>query len=357
MNGNTQYPLTKDEEKGLLYGSLLAAGMAALSGRNIPEALQNAVGGFGVAYSGGLSSLLKQKEDELKSLREQEELNLRKFQVESTAGYQDVLKQQIQAEMAEKQQALAARKAFADMARKTGGKNSELVAKAIESGQFDELIRASQPWNIPLEGSGGKPVVTNVLGEEKPIYQAPPEIDVKTALAIQEARDKALNEAIKDAINYAKLRLGNENSALQLITGQLPAGQKVEKEDWDEFKREFYEQLTRAIELKSIVMPDIIPPAAKEYMKQSAMLWLLPWEPNVNIQKPEKEPKPPAPTPKEQAEKIQKGGGLNAVPEQQPSQEPAPAPAPAPTPTKKRKGLGEYLDYYLGGNWIPSRKR
>jgi len=74
-------PISKEEEKGLLYGSLISAGIAAMSGQSIPEAIQNAVVGFGAGYSGGLSSLLKIKEDQMRQLREQEELKLKQLQV------------------------------------------------------------------------------------------------------------------------------------------------------------------------------------------------------------------------------------------------------------------------------------
>lgn len=291
MNGEKQYPLSKDEEKGLLYGSLIAAGMAALSGRNIAEGIQNAAAGFGTAYSGGLAQLLKMKEDELKSLREQEELNLRKLQAESTISYQDILKEQVAQNISEARQKEMARKLLADYFRKAGGERGEMLAGAAESGILDEVARAAQPWNIPIEGEGGEPVITNLFGQTWPIYQQPEgQIDIKTAIDIEEKRANILSKSFDEALNYAKLRLGDNNTALQLISGTLPAGQKVDPDDWQKFKKEFYEQLTRVISLKRAASPNLVTKSVEQGLKEQARIWLLDWENTLSLLNTNTEP-------------------------------------------------------------------
>lgn len=66
--------MDKDEQKGLLYGSLIAAGINAARGRNVGDGLLKAAQGGSQAYMGGLNHLYDRKKQELEAQR-QEQLN------------------------------------------------------------------------------------------------------------------------------------------------------------------------------------------------------------------------------------------------------------------------------------------
>jgi hypothetical protein len=70
--------ISEDERKGLLYGSLIAAGLAATRGKNIGDALTQGISGLGVAYAGGLNQIYNQKQAELERQRILELLELEK---------------------------------------------------------------------------------------------------------------------------------------------------------------------------------------------------------------------------------------------------------------------------------------
>jgi len=77
--------ISDDERKGLLYGSLIAAGLAAARGRNIGGVLTQGISGLGAAYAGGLNQLYNQKQAELERQRIMELLELEKARGEREA--------------------------------------------------------------------------------------------------------------------------------------------------------------------------------------------------------------------------------------------------------------------------------
>lgn len=65
----------KEQKRGLLYGSLLAAGVAAASGRNLSDAIYKAALGGSSAYTGGLNQIYEKKRQELEEERTKELIN------------------------------------------------------------------------------------------------------------------------------------------------------------------------------------------------------------------------------------------------------------------------------------------
>lgn len=64
-----QSSINDDERKGLLYGSLIAAGINAARGRNVGDALMQGISGIGQSYTQGLDALYKEKQTNLEQER------------------------------------------------------------------------------------------------------------------------------------------------------------------------------------------------------------------------------------------------------------------------------------------------
>ncbi len=68
--------VSEEEKKGLLYGSLIGAGLAAARGRNILDALSKGAGAFSTGYVSGLDRLYEDKKRQLEEERLMHQLEL-----------------------------------------------------------------------------------------------------------------------------------------------------------------------------------------------------------------------------------------------------------------------------------------
>ncbi len=230
-------PLSKDEQKGLLYGSLIAAGAAALSGRNVGEALQNAAFGFGVGYTGGRANLMKEKADLYEQLRQQEELRLRQLQY----GLQ-----QKQLSLEEEQVGLS----------------KQQFEQQKKLSDLDYRIKTDAWWKqnyyVPLAAERLR--VNDYFGAAENLFKAgniSEAVDLlKTKLAIQtgnlrSAEDyRKIVDSImeKSALQLTKLNpdifgTADANLGLQLVRGEVPKDTqaKLTPERYDQLRKQFVE--------------------------------------------------------------------------------------------------------------------
>lgn len=296
MNGKPS-PLTKDEEKGLLYGSLIAAGISAMSGRNIPDALQNAVLGFGAGYSGGYANLLAQKENELRRLREEEELKLRQLQYELQEKALGLQQREIEAQ--ERKERLAEQR-MADLSNylitageAAGGRDlSKTIENLIKADRVDEAIR------LLISTRGGFGGFT--------------EADIKRLieddLEIRKFYDSVHKGLASDAVSILKARYPHifgrldTNQGLMLIQGKLPEAKNIAPEEMHEIKRYFYDTYLNLIDDK--VVMGIIPREMRDNLASRASYWIS-GIPNIPvIEKSEGEPLPQPPPPRSPIDKA-----------------------------------------------------
>lgn len=100
--------LDKEHKQGLLYGSLLAAGIAAAQGRNLSDAIYKAALGGSSAYTGGMEKIYDQKRKELEEERQQELIKASQMRSAIDLGQYQMQEKQFPLEQAAKQKQLEA---------------------------------------------------------------------------------------------------------------------------------------------------------------------------------------------------------------------------------------------------------
>jgi len=223
MKENDILPLTEDEKKGLLYGSLIAAGLAAMSGRGVGGVLQNAGLGFGVAYSGGLQNLLAEKEMQLKQLREQEQLNLNKMLTESNVATQELNRRLAEQEELRKKQYFEVMNSLSDYFEKNEMPDVAQVIKAGDlRGAMDLAVTKYGLDPRAIIEHKGKAYYANLFG--RPIAPAYSDKDIKASLEIENFYNNIYKEIKQSALTRASLESGiklNPDQSLMLITQNI----------------------------------------------------------------------------------------------------------------------------------------